>query len=112
GHASQVDSMGRREPNRWGRWVRSLGRGGHIVAIAFAFGLTNWAASLPHADAHDITKVDILNCMGVGLMALSVAAVFDARARARFAAAVGFAIAAAAPLVSAMPWNHVPSLVR
>jgi len=110
--AFQMDGLERREPDRWRRWLVSLGRGGYILAIAFAFRLTNWVASLPHADAHDITKVDILNCMGVGLMALSVAAVFDTKVRARFAAAAGFAIAVAAPLVSALPWNHVPSLVR
>jgi uncharacterized membrane protein len=110
--AFQMESLERREQHRWRRWLVSLRRGIYILAIAFAFRLTNWAASLPHADAHDLTKVDILNCMGVGLMALSVGAVLDAKGRARFAAAAGFAIAAAAPLVSAMPWNHVPSMVR
>jgi uncharacterized membrane protein len=110
--AFQMDSLERREPNPWRRWLVSLRRGSYILGIAFAFRLTNWAASLPHADARDITKVDILNCMGVGLMTLSVAAVFDAESRARFATTAGFAIAAAAPLVSAMPWNRAPSLVR
>jgi uncharacterized membrane protein len=110
--AFQMDSLDRREPNRRRRWLASLRRGGYILGIAFAFRVTNWVASLPHADVHDLTKVDILNCMGVGLMVLSVAAVFGAKGRARFAAAAGFAIAAAAPLVSAIPWNHAPSLVR
>ena len=110
--AFQMDSLDRREPNRGRRWLSSLRRGGYILGIAFAFRLSNWVASLPHADTHDLTKVDILNCMGVGLMALSVAAVFEVKGRARFAAAAGLAIAAAAPLVSAMPWNHTPLLVR
>lgn len=110
--AFQMDSLDRREPNRGRRWLSSLRRGGYILGIAFAFRVTNWVASLPHADTHDLTKVDILNCMGVGLMALSVAAVFEVKGRARFAAAAGLAIAAAAPLVSAMPWNHTPLLVR
>jgi uncharacterized membrane protein len=110
--AFQMDSLERREPSRRRRWLVALRRAGYILGIAFAFRLTNFVASLPHADVHEITKVDILNCMGVGMMALSVAAVFDGKSRVRFAAAAGLAIAAAAPLVSALPWNQAPPLLR
>jgi uncharacterized membrane protein len=110
--AFQMDSLERREPMRSRRWLISLRRAGYILAVAFAFRITNWLFSLPHGDVHEITKVDILNCMGVGLMALSVGALFEARTRARFAAAAGMAIAAAAPLVSTVHWGDVPVLAR
>ena len=109
--AFQMDSLDRREPNRGRRWLGSLRRAGYILAVAFTFRLSTWVFSLPHADVREITKVDILNSMGLGLMVLSVGAVFDAKGRARFAAAAGMAIAAAAPLVSALDWNRAPTLI-
>ena len=110
--ALQMDSLDRREPSRILRWLVSLRRAGYILAVAFALRLCNWLFSLPHADTREITRVDILNCMGVGLMALSVAAVFGPKERARFGAAGGLAIAAAAPVVSALDWSRTPALVR
>jgi hypothetical protein len=91
----------------------ALGRAGYILGIAFLFRLTNWAASLPHADVGEITKVDILNCMGVGMGVFSAAALFRAgSSRVRFGAALGVAIAAAAPVMANLPWGGVPSLLR
>ena len=69
--AFQMDSLERREPAPLRRWLTSLRRAGYILGIAFAFRLTNFVASLPNADPHELTKVDILNCMGVGMAALS-----------------------------------------
>ena len=108
----QMDSLERREPAPLRRWLISLRRAGYILAIAFAFRLTNFIASLPHADPHELVKVDILNCMGVGIAALSVAAVFDGKARARFAVAAALAIAAAAPVVANLSWTGAPVLLR
>jgi len=108
----QMESLERREPSRYRRWLTSLRRAGYILAIAFAFRLTNWIASLPHAELRELTKVDILNCMGVSLAALSVAAVLDFRGRVLFAAAAGLAIAAASPLMVDLPWDHAPALLK
>jgi peptidoglycan/LPS O-acetylase OafA/YrhL len=110
--AFQMDSMERRELLPVRRWVVSLRRAAYILGIAFLFRLSNWAAALPHADWHEITKVDILNCMGVALLAFSAAATLDWRGRARLGAAAGLAIAAAAPLVASLPWDGVPALLR
>ena len=71
--AFQMESLERREPNRWRRWLVSLKRAGYILAIAFTFRFTNWVFSVPHASAAELTKVDILNCMGVGMAVLAVA---------------------------------------
>ncbi len=110
--AFQMDSLDRRAMTQGQRWLVSLRRAGYILAVAFALRIANWMASLPHADVREITKVDILNCMGLGLMALSVGAVFDARRRTRLAAGAGIAIAAAAPLISALDWGRTPAPIR
>jgi uncharacterized membrane protein len=110
--AFQMDSLERREPRPARRWLFSLKRAGYILAIAFAFRLTNFLASLPRADLRELVKVDILNCMGVGLAAVSAAALFDWKGRARIAAALGVAIAAASPLVANLPWGGAPTLLR
>ena len=110
--AFQMDGLGRREPDPLRRWLTSLRRAGYILAIAFLFRLTCFLAGLPKADPHELIKVDILNCMGVGMVALSVAAIFDAKGRARFAAAAGLAIAAASPLVANFAWGGAPVLLR
>jgi hypothetical protein len=57
----------------------SLRRAGYILGIAF-FRFTNWAFSVPHAGWQELTKVDILNCMGLGMAARSVTAVSGPRA--------------------------------
>ena len=72
--AFQMESLERRERSPWRRWLISLKRAGYILAIAFTFRFTNWAFSVPHASAAELTKVDILNCMGVGMAVLAVMA--------------------------------------
>jgi hypothetical protein len=107
-----MESLARREPVPLRRWLISLRRAGYILGVAFAFRMTNLIASLPHADPHEIIKVDILNCMGVAMMAFAVAALFDSKARARFALGAALAIAAAAPLVAHLDWSGAPVLLR
>src|SRR5260370_5337065 len=110
--AFQMESLERRQPNRWRRWLISLKRAGYILAIAFTFRFTNWAFSMPHASAADLTKVDILNCMGVGMAVLAVGAVFRSNARVRFAVGAGLVIAAAAPVMTNLPWGGAPALLQ
>jgi uncharacterized membrane protein len=110
--AFQMESLERREGRRMKRWLISLRRAGYILGIAFLFRLCNWAGSWPHASAQEITKVDILNCMGLGMAALAVLAMAPSKHRAHLAAAAGLAIAAAAPIVANLNWNGVPPLVH
>jgi uncharacterized membrane protein len=110
--AFQMDSLARRKSSRGARWVAALRRGGYVLGIAFLFRMSNCVASLPHPDWHEITKVDILNCMGVAMLCMSAAALFDARGRIRFALIAGLAVAAAAPLIANLPWGNTPALVQ
>lgn len=108
----QMESLERREANAMRRWLVALRRAGYILGVAFAFRMTNFLASLPHADPNEIIKVDILNCMGLGMIVFSMAAVFNTRSRTRFAIAAGLAIAAFSPIVANLPWNGAPALLR
>ncbi len=110
--AFQMESLMRREALPGGRWFKALRRAGYVLGVAFLFRISNWAASFPYGNLGEITKVDILNCMGVAMAALSVAAVFDTKSRIRFAAAAGLLIAAASPVLANLDWTGVPPLVK
>jgi uncharacterized membrane protein len=108
----QMESLARREPVALRRWLISLKRAGYILGIAFLFRLTNYLGSLPGGSLQEITKVDILNCMGVGMAVFAAAALFDSANRVRFALAAALAIAAAAPVLAHLPWDGAPLLLR
>jgi uncharacterized membrane protein len=110
--AFQMESLSNREPDVRVRWRAALRRGGYILGIAFLFRFTNWLFSIPHTTMRELTKVDILNCMGVGLAVLAVAAVFPSASRVRFAMAAGFLIAALSPLVANLDWSGAPALLH
>jgi uncharacterized membrane protein len=110
--AFQMESLARREPKSWRRWLISLKRAGYILTIALTFRFTNWLFSVPHAGLEELTKVDILNCMGVGMAVLAVGAVFRPDARTRFAVGAGLLIAAVSPLMTALPWSGTPALLQ
>ncbi|MCX6632869.1 MAG: heparan-alpha-glucosaminide N-acetyltransferase domain-containing protein [Candidatus Solibacter sp.] len=110
--AFQMESLERREPSARRRWMISLKRAGYILTIAFTFRFTNWLFSMPHAGLGELTKVDILNCMGVGMAVLAVAAVFPSHARTRFAVGAGLLIAAVSPLMTNLPWAGTPALLQ
>src|SRR5438876_721139 len=104
----QMESLAQRDSNARRRWLVALKRGGYILLIAFTFRFTNWLFSMPHATIHEITKVDILNCMGIGLAVLAACALFSGADRVRFATGVGLAIALASPIVANLDWTGAP----
>jgi uncharacterized membrane protein len=108
----QMDSAARREPSAWNRWLSALRRGGYVLGIAYLFRLSNCVASIPHIDWHELTKVDILNCMGLAMLCMSGAALFDFQGRVRYAVVGALAVAAAAPVIANLDWQGVPSLVQ
>ena len=108
----QMESLERREARRASRWLVALRRAGYVWGIAYLFRLGNWAGSWPHAMAQEITKVDILNCMGLAMAALAVLAVTPSKSRAQLAAAAGLAITAASPVIANLDWGGVPSLIH
>jgi uncharacterized membrane protein len=110
--AFQMESLDRREPNPLRRWRTSVWRGLYILGIAFAFRFTNWLFSVPHAGLEELTKVDILNCMGVGMSVLAALALVSAKGRPRAALAAAILIAALSPIMVALPWAGTPPLLQ
>jgi uncharacterized membrane protein len=107
----QMESLERREPNRWRRWAVSLRRAGYIMAIAFAFRISNWIASMPRPDIAEITKVDILNSMALAMGAFAAASLFEGKNRVRFALIGALAVAALAPVIESLSWSGTPQVI-
>jgi predicted acyltransferase len=110
--AFQMDSLERREATRPRRWLGALRRAGYVWAIAYLFRLSSWAGSWPNAGVQEIFRVDILNCMGLGMAALAALAVVPSARRAQFALAAALLIAAAAPLVANLDWSGAPPVIH
>jgi uncharacterized membrane protein len=110
--AFQMESLARRESSPWRRWLVALRRAGYIMGIALLFRFTNWLGSYPGGNVQELTKVDILNCMAVGLAVFAAAAAFGALGRMRFALLGAAAIAMLSPLIANLPWDGVPALLR
>jgi fucose 4-O-acetylase-like acetyltransferase len=86
-------------------------RSGYLFAVAILFRVQLWMFAWP-APASDILRVDILNCMGFAILAMSPMALFRTGERIRLCAVLGAAIAFAAPLVSQVDWSGLPSIVK
>jgi hypothetical protein len=87
-------------------------RAGYLFALAFAFRAQMWIFGWPASPWTDLFRVDILNCMGLAILLMSVMAVFRARDRVRLCGILGAAIAAASPVVSQINWSWAPAAVR
>jgi len=107
-----MDSVERQGLGVGARILTALRRSGYLFALAFLFRLQMWLFGLPDSPWTDLFKVDILNSMGLALGVMTVMAVFQTADRVRLCAFLGLAIAAAAPLVSALDWTSAPPLVK
>jgi fucose 4-O-acetylase-like acetyltransferase len=94
-----MDSTEKKGMAPWDRVTASLRRSGYLFLLAFGFRLQLWIFGFPAA-WQDLFRVDVLNCMGFAIAMFSVMALFRTADRVRLCAALGLAIAFAAPLVS------------
>lgn len=103
-----MESRERQGLKNWERVLASLRRAGYLFVLAILFRLQLWLFAYPQSDWSNLFRVDILNCMGLGIAVLSVMAVFTTFERVRLCAILGLAIAAASPLVSLLDasWLH------
>jgi len=95
-----MDGRERKGARPVSRWRTALKRAGYFFAIAFAFRLQLWLFAWPQSPAVDLLKVDILNCMGAAVLAMSVFAMISTVQRIHAGFIAGAAIAAASPLIS------------
>jgi uncharacterized membrane protein len=83
-----------------------------VLGIAYAFRTSNWLVGYPHSSTNEILKVDILNCMGAAMLAVSLLATTAPKLRARSAIALGLVVAGAAPIVDGLAWTSAPAVLR
>jgi uncharacterized membrane protein len=107
-----MDSQERKGVAPGARVRASVRRSGYLFAAAFAFRLQLWAFSLDGSAWRNLLRVDILNCMGMALLVMSVMAVFRTVERIRLCAVLGAAIAIASPMISNTDWSWTPTLLR
>ena len=107
-----MDSQERKGVSPRGRVLASIRRSGYLFAAAFAFRIQLWAFTLDASAWKNVFRVDILNCMGLALLVMSVMAVFKTTERIRLCAVLGVAIACASPLISNTDWTWAPPLLR
>ncbi len=107
-----MDSRERQGVAPSGRLLAALRRSGYLIGLAFVIRFQMWLFARPYGHWTDLFKVDVLNCMGFGLALMSVMAIFPTRERARLCGILGFAIAFASPLISALDWSTVPQLLK
>lgn len=106
----QMESLERREPSPWRRYLVSMRRAGYVMALAFLFRIGNWVASLPRPDWQEIFKVDILNSMALAMAAFAAISLLGPRDRLRWSIAGGLAIACLSPLIGSLNWSGVPQI--
>jgi uncharacterized membrane protein len=106
-----MDGRERKGASALGRWKAALRRSGYLFMLAFLFRLQLWAFGLGQTSWTDLLKVDILNCMGFGILLMSVMAIFTTTQRVRLCAGLGIAIAGLSPLISAIDWRWLPPQV-
>jgi uncharacterized membrane protein len=78
-------------------------RGLGIVALAYVFRVQEWALAWPWSPATDILRVDVLNTIGVSIVA--VALLWGTRSRVVFAGACGIVIAVT-PVLWSLDLGH------
>src|SRR5580692_7724935 len=103
-----MDSQERKGVAAAARWCAAIKRSGYLFAAAFAFRFQLWLFSFDKSPWTDLFRVDILNCMGLALLVLSLMSVFRTRERVRLCAVLGVAIAAASPVVSSIDLSGLP----
>jgi len=107
-----MDSTERRGIQPLRRVAESLRRAGYLFFLAFAFRIQLWVFAGMPAPWQAMLKVDILNCMGFSIAAISILALLKTRQRIRLSAGLGLAIAFLSPVVSTMNVSHWPAVVR
>lgn len=107
-----MNGMERKGASGTQRFVASLRRAGYLLTVALLFRIQLWLFAWPQSPWTDLLKVDILNCMALSLVFVSVLAVVNTEQRIRGAMGAGFAIAVASPVVSMLDLSFLPEIVR
>lgn len=107
-----MDSRERKGALAGSRIRDAIRRAGYLLLLACAFRLQLWLFGYPSSPVQDLLKVDILNCMALGIAAMAGLAALTTRQRVHAGIVVGGLIAVLSPLVTLWSGPDVPSLIR
>ncbi|MFN7934352.1 MAG: heparan-alpha-glucosaminide N-acetyltransferase domain-containing protein [Bryobacteraceae bacterium] len=107
-----MESTERKGVAGWDRVWISMRRAGYLFALAIAFRLQLYLFGMPQNDIGQLFRVDILNCMGFGIAAVSVMALFTTLERVRLCAILGLAIAGISPLIASLDSSAIHPFLR
>jgi uncharacterized membrane protein len=110
--AFMLDGRERKGATRKQRVSLALRRAGYLALLAFAFRFQLWLFGLPYSRILDLLKVDILNCMALGIATMAVLGALTTVERIHGGILFGVAIAAASPLISLLDPGLMPSIVH
>ncbi|HLH05080.1 MAG TPA: heparan-alpha-glucosaminide N-acetyltransferase domain-containing protein [Bryobacteraceae bacterium] len=107
-----MDSQQRQGKSAGQRVVAALKRSRYLFLIAFLFRIQLYVFGFPTSPASELLRVDILNCMGMAMLIMAPMAVFTTLERIRLCTVLGLVIAGLSPVISMIPADGVPKLVR
>lgn len=110
--AFMMHGLERKGTSRRDRLIAALRRAGYLGLLAFAFRFQLFIFGYPHSPAADLLKVDILNCMSVAIVTVAGLAVLRTGERVHAGVIVGLIIASLAPLVSLLPSDALPPVLK
>jgi uncharacterized membrane protein len=109
--AFMLHGMERKGSQPWDRVKRALRRAGYLAILAFAFRLQLWLFGLPHSPWTDLLRVDILNCMALGIASMALLGLLTTAQRVHAGVIAGCLIATASPLISLINPELLPKPV-
>jgi uncharacterized membrane protein len=110
--AFMMTSMERKLASRQDRLVTALRRAAYLGVLAFAFRIQLFLFGWPHSPSTDLLKVDILNCMSLGILSLAGLALLRTAERVHAGVIVGGLIACLSPLIAMIPKDAMPKVAQ
>jgi uncharacterized membrane protein len=110
--AFMMDGKERKRANTHERVMTVLRRAGYLALLACAFRFQLYLFGYPHSPLEDVLKVDILNSMAITILSIAGFALLKTPQRVHAGVIVGLLIAVLSPLVSLLPADAFPKIVR
>lgn len=109
--AFMLHGMEKRHATTKAKIMRAVRRAGYLFMLAYLFRLQLWAFGLPWSQWTDLLKVDILNCMGMAILTMSVLGAVHTEQRAHAGVVVALLITVLSPLIPMNDQTTLPNLV-
>jgi uncharacterized membrane protein len=110
--AFMMYGMERKALSGMDRLLGALRRAAYLGILAFAFRFQLFLFGYPYSAVTDLLKVDILNCMALAIITVSGLSLLKTSERVHAGVILGSIIAVLSPLMSLVPQDVLPKIVR